>query len=133
MHIKFSGKEIGASCCPACVRRRHGDCSRHINDGAVDAEEFIGGLLFDCSCPCGGRVPEGGQLIDLVEALVYKIKLGNVRVETLYAELQEERKKLQRAHKILHSIIDDEGNADMRAFRQVLSQFGVIESEEENK
>jgi hypothetical protein len=52
--------------CWACARNQHKNCDLHMNDGAVDAEEFID---VRCDCPCEGSIgTQYDSLIDMVMA-----------------------------------------------------------------
>lgn len=58
---------MGRRSCLACRQNRHKMCDLHMNDGAVDIEEYIN---VRCGCPCRGQVrEEGGKLIELVADL----------------------------------------------------------------
>lgn len=60
--------------CSACQGNRHISCDRHMNDGAVDASEFV---RVACDCPCEGEVYDSAGLIGLVAELRRQIRATN--------------------------------------------------------
>lgn len=95
--------------CFACSKNLHRDCELHLNDGAVDALDFID---VNCNCPCKGRVRT--KLIDLVRAL----DTDNKTMEDQIAELRQGQARVRQADSHLMvllndfftEITDDEGN-----------------------
>lgn len=97
--------------CKMCASNKHGECDLHINDGAVDAEEFIS---VSCACPCEGEVQQGGKLIDLVAVLREdlsnwkRLYEASGRVATDHSNAH--RALLRQIGEYLEEIFDDEGD-----------------------
>lgn len=97
--------------CYMCTSSKHGECELHINDGAVDAEEFIS---VHCACPCKGEVPEGSKLITLVADLRQQLE----EVQAAYAAVGKVSADASSAHRALlrhigedlDNIFNDEGD-----------------------
>lgn len=125
--IDFSSKEAGDSWCSTCTSNKHRSCCRHMNDGAVDAEDFISGPFTDCACPCRGRVPkEGGRLIDLVEYLNATIEELSEDRSDLFNQVKDWELKhaAYRRHvqATISDVFDDEGNLLQRDLERLLEE-----------
>lgn len=94
-----------------CTSSKHGECETHINDGAVDAEDFI---FVSCACPCKGEVPEGSKLITLVADLRQQLE----EVQAAYSAVGKVSADASSAHRALlrhigedlEDIFNDEGD-----------------------
>lgn len=65
------GFPVRLTWCRSCQMSRHTECDHRMNDGAVDAQEFVS---VPCKCPCEGQLREGELLIDLVAQLRQQIR-----------------------------------------------------------
>lgn len=96
-----------------------------MNDGAGDAEDFIG---VTCKCPCEGEVPHGGRLIDLVDSLrkqlaVQRPEEAITRPEDLQ-ELKTLRTLVTRTEHFFATGVDDEGDFDTDALHAIQESYG---------
>ena len=115
--------------CFACKSNVHRDCELHMNDGAVDALDFV---HVYCECPCKGEVFEGARLIDLVEALRKSLSEVSKRAhEKLSKEQQQHdeiltlgKKSIKLIEEFIESYVDDEGGLLVRG-RAVTWEKGV--------
>lgn len=95
--------------CLGCKANRHKECDLHINDGAVDAEEFIN---VRCDCPCEGEVR--GKLIDLVAQLRQEAATAAAAIEELGSALDWRSRQYRTLDaaivRYLEGSTDDEGD-----------------------
>lgn len=124
--------------CLMCQGNRHIDCEHHINDGAVDASEFVN---TKCECPCEGDVHSAGGLIGLVGDLRRQIagmEAHGVQLRLARQERDEARRKnwvafARRLDALL--VPDDEGNlgitrASQRDLAALVASWGVVREEQ---
>lgn len=97
--------------CLGCKANRHKECDLHINDGAVDAEEFID---VKCYCPCEGDVR--GKLIDLVAQLRQEAATAAAAIEELGNTLDWRSRQYRTLEaavvRLLEASTDDEGEVN---------------------
>lgn len=97
--------------CLMCTSNKHSECDLHMNDGAVDAEDFV---HVSCDCPCNGEVEPGGKLIDLVAVLRDEIADLEEKSSAGAAESEQtaraHRALLAQIGNYLDEIFDDEGD-----------------------
>lgn len=95
--------------CLGCKANRHKECDKHINDGAVDALEFID---VRCDCPCEGEVR--GKLIDLVAQLRQEAATAAAAIEELGSALDWRSRQYRTLDaaivRFLERSTDDEGD-----------------------
>lgn len=98
--------------CWACARNQHKKCDIHLNDGAVDAEEFIN---VNCGCVCEGKIgTQYDSLIAMVMAYKEMVDSAEQKARTQSmlaarsASTADEALELIRA--FLQRGYDDEGN-----------------------
>lgn len=118
------------SWCAECADGRHVDCDFHMNDGAVDAMDFV---RVSCECPCQGEIRPSFDLLDLIAHL-----RGMVR----HAELEDEKEDQARLGventlyevtdltmiELHNALIDDEGrfNPHKPTFDHVMTRLERI-------
>lgn len=97
--------------CLGCKANRHKECDLHINNGAVDAEEFI---FVVCDCPCEGEVR--GKLIDLVAELRQEAATAAAAIEELGSALDWRSRQYRTLDaavvRFLEVSVDDEGQVN---------------------
>lgn len=109
--------------CADCRHNRHRMCDLRMNEGAVDAEDFIS---VSCKCPCEGEVT--GQLIDLVSTLRMQIKaLNSVADEEKEQEGNEIdvlRSLITCVEEFFRTGINDEGTFDLHHLHEMEEKLG---------
>lgn len=129
--------ERSAPLCFSCRKNRHRECDLHMNDGAVDAEEFVS---VCCKCPCEGEVPAGGALIDLVARLreqIGVVEQGSTEVDAVVnEEVRALRSLVTLTENFICNGINDEGAFDtdfLHSLEERYSEFrmGIYQVDEE--
>lgn len=109
--------------CVGCRHNKHRECDLRINEGAVDAEDFIS---VSCKCPCEGEVT--GQLIDLVSTLRLQIKaltsVADEEKEQEGNEIDVLRSLITCVEEFFQTGINDEGTFDLRRLREMEDKLG---------
>lgn len=117
--------------CWACARNQHKKCDLHMNDGAVDAEEFI---AVSCDCVCEGKIgTEYDSLIDMVMSYKRMVDFSEQKARTQSILAARSAATADEALELIRSFLgrayDDEGNLLQdrkgRSFEQAL---GVMTS-----
>lgn len=107
--VQEVGRTIGW--CLLCKRGKHADCELHVNDGAVDALDFVN---VRCDCPCQGEVSRGGKLIDLVARLRESLEDAHGLLNQSDHQISDlqgrETEALIMLRDFFEEYVDDEGN-----------------------
>lgn len=116
---------VDTNWCLFCMRNRHRDCELHINDGAVDALDFV---PVRCDCPCKGRVY--GRLIDLVQELNEQIAAHQEDQKRWYDRERVLEKQVLSTRDAVEQLLtygyDDEGNVSDRHMEHFLADVKRI-------
>jgi hypothetical protein len=92
--------------CSGCRADLHRDCILHLNDDAVDAEDFI---MVTCDCICQGECDSEHRLIDIIADLRREIEGREATWEETSKRSRASESALREVADLLDQSFNDEG------------------------